>query len=44
MPGAEGALTEDAYLTVANGELLQIMDRGAAKWNGVARWIEENLL
>ncbi len=32
---AEGALTEDAYLTVANGELLQIMDRRATKWNGV---------
>lgn len=32
---AEKALTGDAYLTVANGDLLQIMDRGATKWNGV---------
>lgn len=29
------SLTADAYLTVANGDLLQIMDRRATKWNGV---------
>lgn len=28
-------LTEDLYLTVANGHLIQIMDRSATKWNGI---------
>lgn len=30
-----GALTEDVYYTVANGELVQIMSKGATKWNGI---------
>lgn len=28
-------LTDDLYFTVANGHLLQIMDRSATKWNGI---------
>ena len=28
-------LTEDLYYTVANGHLMQIMDRSATKWNGI---------
>ena len=29
------ALTEDLYYTVSNGNLVQIMDKSATKWNGI---------
>ena len=29
------ALTEDLYYTVSNGNLMQIMDKSATKWNGI---------
>lgn len=32
---AEAALTDDTYLTVANGDLLQIMSKKATKWKGI---------
>ena len=32
-------LTDEVYHTVANGELVQIMDREAAKWNGVQQML-----
>lgn len=40
LQAAEGALTADAYLTVANGDLIQIMDRRATKWNGVRAMLD----
>ena len=33
-------LTHDLYYTVANGNLLQIMDRKATKWNGIKTLLE----
>lgn len=33
-------LTEDLYYTVANGYLIQIMDRSATKWNGIKAMLE----
>lgn len=33
-------LTDDLYYTVANGNLLQIMDRKATKWNGIKSMLE----
>lgn len=38
----KGVLTEDLYYTVANGRLLQIMDKSATKWNGVKAMLEIN--
>jgi len=35
LPLVAEALTEDLYYTIANGHLIQIMDRSATKWNGV---------
>ena len=34
-PLVETLLTEDAYCTVANGNLVQIMNKKATKWNGI---------
>ena len=34
-PLVETLLTEDTYCTVANGNLVQIMNKKATKWNGV---------
>lgn len=31
----ERALTPDTYMTVANGKLIQVMNIGATKWNGI---------
>ena len=33
-------LTEDLYYTVANGYLIQIMDKAATKWNGIKAMLE----
>ena len=33
-------LTEDLYLTVANGYLVQIMNKAATKWNGIKAMLE----
>lgn len=33
-------LTADLYCTVANGHLIQIMDRRATKWNGIRAMLE----
>lgn len=33
-------LTEDLYYTVANGHLLQIMDKRATKWNGIKTMLD----
>lgn len=30
-------LTDDLYYTIANGQLVQVMNRSATKWNGVKR-------
>lgn len=38
----KGVLTEDLYYTVANGRLIQIMDKSATKWNGVKAMLEIN--
>lgn len=37
---AEKALTADTYMTVAEGSLVQIMDRTATKWNGIRTMLE----
>lgn len=34
------ALTDDLYYTVANGHLIQIMDKRATKWNGVKAMLD----
>lgn len=34
------ALTEDLYATVANGYLMQIMNKAATKWNGIKTMLE----
>lgn len=36
----EEALPEDLYYTIANGYLLQIMDKSATKWNGIKKMLE----
>ena len=37
-------LTDDLYYTVANGHLIQIMDKKATKWNGIRAMLEmENI-
>lgn len=36
----EAALTEDLYYTVANGYLIQIMNKAATKWNGIKAMLE----
>lgn len=36
----ESVLTEDLYCTVANGHLLQIMDKRATKWNGIQAMLQ----
>ena len=36
----EASLTEDAYHTVAGNSLIQIMSRGAAKWNGIKAMLD----
>jgi hydroxymethylpyrimidine pyrophosphatase-like HAD family hydrolase len=33
-------LPEDTYITVAEGKLIQVMDRKATKWNGVLKMLE----
>ena len=33
-------LTEDLYYTVANGHLIQIMNKAATKWNGIKAMLE----
>ena len=33
-------LPEDTYITVAEGKLIQVMDRKATKWNGVRKMLE----
>ena len=35
-------LTSDLYYTVANNQLIQIMDKAATKWNGVKAMLEIN--
>ncbi|MBQ9119196.1 MAG: HAD-IIB family hydrolase [Lachnospiraceae bacterium] len=35
LPLVQEALTEDTYYTVANGNLIQIMSKGATKWKGI---------
>lgn len=37
---AEMSLTADTYMTVAEGRLIQIMDRAATKWNGIKTMLE----
>lgn len=39
-PEVERALTSDTYMTVAEGKLIQIMDREATKWNGIKTMLE----
>lgn len=39
-PEVERALTSDTYMTVAEGKLIQIMDREATKWNGINSMLE----
>lgn len=34
------ALTEDTYMTVAEGKLIQIMSKTATKWNGIKAMLE----
>ena len=34
------ALTDDLYYTVANGHLIQIMNKSATKWNGIQTMLE----
>ena len=34
------SLTEDLYYTIANGHLIQIMDKAATKWNGIKAMLE----
>lgn len=36
----EAALTEELYYTVANGHLIQIMNKAATKWNGIRAMLE----
>ena len=36
----EESLTEDLYYTIANGHLIQIMDKAATKWNGIKAMLE----
>lgn len=35
LPMAQETLTDNTYLSVANGDLIQIMSRSATKWNGI---------
>lgn len=37
---AAKALTEDTYMTVADGNLIQIMSRAATKWNGIKTMLQ----
>ena len=39
-PLVETLLTEDTYCTVANNNLVQIMNRKATKWNGIQMMLE----
>lgn len=39
-PLVETLLTEDTYCTVANGNLVQIMNKKATKWNGIRMMLE----
>lgn len=39
-PEVKKALTTDTYMTVADGSLIQIMDRAATKWNGIKAMLE----
>lgn len=39
-PEVERALTADTYMTVAEGRLIQIMNRAATKWNGIKTMLE----
>lgn len=34
------SLTEDLYYTIANGHLIQIMDKAATKWNGIKAMLD----
>ena len=34
------ALTEDLYCTIANGHLIQIMNKSATKWNGIKAMLD----
>lgn len=36
----KGQLSEDLYYTVANGHLMQIMDKAATKWNGIKTMLD----
>jgi len=36
----ESLLTDDLYYTIANNDLIQIMDKKATKWNGVKHMLE----
>jgi len=38
----KAALTEDLYYTVANGHLIQIMNKVATKWNGIKAMLENS--
>ena len=41
-PLVQELLTEDTYCTVANDNLVQIMNRKATKWNGIQMMLEAN--
>lgn len=36
----ENSLTDDVYYSIANGSLIQVMKKGATKWNGVKTTLE----
>lgn len=36
----ESLLTDDSYFTIANNDLIQIMDKSATKWNGIKHMLE----
>ena len=40
LPIVEESLTEDLHYTVANGHLIQIMDKAATKWNGIKAMLD----
>lgn len=39
-PEVEAALTKNTYMTVAGGQLIQVMSAAATKWNGVRLMLE----
>lgn len=40
LPVIEKELTEDLYYTIANGYLMQIMNKSATKWNGIKAMLD----